>query len=302
MPQNNGWLNTNASRNYPLDDNATGVGDDGARIHDDVLVDAYLRWPQSAGAYAFLSGLTVSPSLVSAVFLAADSPTSAGTYTPLAAVTVRRPVQEFLPYPVDALYPGAGGFVSFGDIVEPCSIRLATPQQGLLAPRVASAYPDLPIPQMQKRGHATVLTGLVRIEAGPDIEIVREDTSVEGVDVSALVIRLAPPTTERNTLSEYIGPCGARPESHNCPRGGVERISGVQPDCNGNIRIVFRGLIAGPYSMSSEDSLRAAGTTLDQSLGLADVCGDRARPGRFEGTDLCESSSSIPAAEALYYD
>ncbi len=41
------WLNHQASRRYPLDDNATGTGDDGeTRLNDDIIVDLQLWWPR----------------------------------------------------------------------------------------------------------------------------------------------------------------------------------------------------------------------------------------------------------------
>lgn len=291
------WLALQGTRRYPLDENSTGVGDDGTRLLDDILLDLHLSWPQELGQYAFLSGLTVSAGLVTAVFVAAHSPTATTGFTPLAAVTLPQPVARMQLHPVTAMAPGVGGFVTFGDTSEPFQIRMATPQQGLLAPRTCRPYVPPPIAEMRKRGRADGLTGIVRLVPGPDISIVREIVHVDGEETPALVIRLRPATSTQNPLAAYIGPCGPRPESLNCDRPGVESVNGVGPDCEGNLEIEFQGLLVGPYPCGPN----AAGVTLDQDLGLADVC-PVAVPGRFEGTDECgpseDVSSSVHSSES----
>ncbi len=289
------WLNAQASRRYPLDDNATGTGDDGTRLNDDIIVDLHLRWPSVAGQYAFIGGITVTDTILTVVILAADSPESAANFTPLAVVTVRQPATEYSYYNLNPIYPGVGGFIAFGDTSEQFSIRFSTPRQGLLAPKVGRPYAELPIPSMRKFGRSDGLTGLVRILAGPDIEIVKEVVNVAGTELDALVVRLQVATSDRNPLADYIGPCGKRPESQNCDRTGIQSINGVTPDCHGNLEIEFRGLVAENYNGCGSDG---AGVTIEQSLGIADVCPIRT-PNRFAGSDYChptsESSLSLPS-------
>lgn len=171
MPiRNHNWLNAQATRRYPLDDNSTGTGDDGTRLKDDILVDLHLRWPSIAGQFAFLGGLTVTDNIITAVILAADDVETAESFTPLAAITVEQPVNRHQFYNFEPLYPGTGGFVAFGDVAENFSIRFSTPRQGLLAPKVARPYDELPIPTMRKFGRADGLVGLVKILPGPVLE------------------------------------------------------------------------------------------------------------------------------------
>lgn len=283
----NNWMNAQASRRYPLDDNATGTGDDKKRLNDDVIVDLHMRWPSLAGAYAFLGGVTVSKKIVTAVIMAADSPDAVSGFTPLAAVSVPQPAKDYAYYNLEPLYPGVGGFIAFGDVGEAFSIRFSTPRQGLISPKCGRPYAQLPVPSMRKFGRVDGLTGLVRILAGPDLEIVKEGVNVDGVEMDALVIRLASPTTTRNPLADYIGPCGKRPESRNCDRPGIQTINGVAPDCDGNIEIAFEGLLEGPYQSCGSDG---AGVTIDQSLGLAEVCPARTAE-RFTGSDYCDPTT-----------
>lgn len=298
MPlRNQNWYNSHASRRYPLDDKATGTGDDGSRLNDDIIVDLHLRWPQSAGQYAYVGGVTVTQNIVTVIILAADSPTAAGAPTPLAAVTVAQPVARHRYYNVEPLYPGVGGFIAFGDPAETFSIRFSTPQQGLLASKVGRPYASLPIPTMRKLGRVDGLTGLVKILGGRDVEVVKEQVSYDGIDRDALVIRLTAPTRNDNVLLEYSGPCAARPESRNCRKEGVETINGIGPDCDGNIEIDFRHFKQGPYESCGADE---AGTTLDQAIGIDEVCADRS-PGKFTGQDYCApiESSSSESSESL---
>ena len=290
--RNYNWLNAQASRRYPLDDNSTGTGDDGTRLKDDIIVDLHLRWPRIAGQYAFLSGLTVTENIVTAVILAADSPDAAANFVPLASVTVRQPATEYSYHALNALYPGVGGFIAFGDTSEGFSIRFSTPRQGLISPKTAHPYDLLPIPTIKKFGRADSLTGIVKILPGPDLEIVKETVMIETEEVDAIVIRLQSPTSERNPLADYIGPCGTRPESQNCDRPGIQTINGVSPDCNGNIEIEFPGTNAETYR-------DCGGITLDQSVGIQDVCPNADEPGRFAGEDDCHptSDSSMSISE-----
>lgn len=283
----NNWLNAQASRRYPLDDNATGTGDDLRRLKDDIIVDLHMRWPSIAGNYAFIGGVTVSRKIVTAVILAADSPDSVTNFTPLAAISVMQPVKDYAYYNLEPLYPGVGGFIAFGDVGEVFNIRFSTPRQGLISPKCGRSYSQLPIPSMRKYGRADGLAGLVRILAGPDLEIVKEEVNVDDVLMDALVIRLAAPTTTRNPLADYIGPCGKRPESRNCDRPGIQTINGVSPNCDGNIDIEFIGLVEGPYQSCGTGE---AGVTLDQALGLAEVCPDRTAE-RFQGSDYCDPTA-----------
>lgn len=281
------WLNAQATRQYPLDDSASGVSDDGTILKDDVLVDAHLRWPKLAGQYAFLGGLTVTPRIITAVFLAADSPTAASNFTPLASITIQQPVTRHRYYNVEPLYPGVGGFVAFGDTQEAFTARFSNPFQSLLAPKVGRPYDDLPIPTIRKLGRSDALTGLVKLLPGPDIQIVKEDVEIEGETREAIVIRLVGATTTNSAiLSKYIGPCGVRPESRNCTRDGIETINGVAPDCDGNLNIRFRGFLTTPF----EDC--GAGVVIDQNLGIGDVCAAQDIQ-RFEGIDLCGVTSSL---------
>lgn len=276
------WLSLQATRRYPLADTATGTADDGQRLRDDIITDLHIRWPRTLGQYAFLGGLTVTPNIVTAVIMAASAQAGDAGLVPLASVTLPQPVTVSRLYALTPLQKGVGGFIAFGDVGESVALRFSSPTQSLLLPRVARPYAPLPIPYFKKEGLADGLSGVVRLLAGTGLEVVRETVPIEGQNVEAVVIRLPASTLTDNSLAEYIGPCGIRPESGNCPAPGLETIAGVGPDCDGNINISFLNFVTAPYPC--DDGY--AGITLDQNIGLSAVCvQDTLFP--FAGEDFC---------------
>lgn len=288
------WYNLHSTRRYPLDDKATGTDDSGYRLPNDILLDAHLRFPTTAGRYAFLAGLTVSPQLVTMVFLATDDVQEPSGFTPLAAVTLTRSeVRENVHVPVKPLLDGVGGFVVLGDTSESFVGRFSYPTQSLLAPRAARGYDPLPVTSVRKLGTNTSLQGLVTLKAGTDVEIVKALRDIDGVGlVDAMVIRLKQVAGANNVLEKYIGPCDVRPESRNCDREGVESINEAVPDCDGNIDICFQNLKSYPYAS-------CGGQVLTHPIGITEVCAAR-DPERFSGQDLClEEVSSESSLSSL---
>lgn len=282
--RNANFYNANSTRAYPIDDGATATADDGTPLPSHILVDCHLQFPVVAGRYAFVSGVTVTDRLVTVTILAADDPENAATFVPLGAVTLPKPIVPHVHYPIDPMYPGVGGFLVFENTDARYIGRFSSPAQTRLLPRCASAYSALPITSLRKQGQATGLTGLVRLVAGDDLEIVKESRVVDDWPRDVIVIRLAA-APNRNVFQDYVGPCGVRPESRNCLKEGIEAINDAVPDCDGNIEIEFVGMTPGPYES-------CAGITLDHSLGMTDICAAANTVQRFVGTDLCDESSS----------
>lgn len=291
MPSNHNYYNLQEQRRYPLDDNATGTDDQGARINDATLADCRIRWPRTLGEYAFVSGITVTDKLVSVVILAAASPTSVSGFAPLAAVTIPKPLQLGRPYALRPLADGVGGWIVFGGGTRENQVfRFATPEQGLLAPKCARSYALLPVPSLGKEGRNTALTGLVTIKGGNDVEVVKETVEIGGIEHDALVVRLKQDPGGADVLARYIGPCGARPESGNCGRAPIEYLQGVAPDCDGNITVVIRNAYAGKFD-------DCGGIVLADDVGLDEVCSQVNR-GTRRYVDLCLDELSSEQSEA----
>jgi hypothetical protein len=305
---NQNWYNLNSVRGYPVDDGARGEDDAGGLIPPGLLVDCRLRFPETAGRYAFIGALSVSAHLVTAIFLAADEPAcpvvteASGSLAgvPIAAVSLTKPLEAGRHYPVESLYPGTGGWVVFGDGVEdPYSGRFSSVRQSQILPRCARPYRLLPIPAIGKEFVSGPLTGLVRILGGADIEVVRKQRVVHGQPRDCLVVRLAD-DLNRNVLQLYAGPCAGRPETRTCARPGLELINTVGPDCDGNVNIEFRHARVTPF-------MTGGGLTVDIGVGLADACPPPYVPdmqGRLPGEflDLCSSESLSLASESVSLD
>jgi len=283
------WMNTNASRQYPVDDAASGTTDSGKQLPADLIVDLHLRWPAAKGQYAFVSGITITRNIVTAVILAAESMTATGDFIPLASITLRQPVAEYAMHSLTPLTDGVGGFIAFGDVSEDWSLRFATASQSMLGPRVARPYGELPVSSIRKLGRVDGLTDIVNLRGENDVEVVKATRIIDGQLRDAIVIRLKSQTATRNPLAIYTGPCGSRPESNTCEQPGIQSINGIIPDCNGNIDIDFKALTAVGYH---ECGGQFAGVTLDQPLTLADVCPVR-KPVRFNGKDYCNGGASL---------
>ena len=59
--RNNHWYNLNEQRDYPVDDTASALSDDGSRLPSSLIADLRLRWPSALGRYAFISAAAVTP-------------------------------------------------------------------------------------------------------------------------------------------------------------------------------------------------------------------------------------------------
>ena len=286
------WYTKNSTRRYPLDDFATGETDSGIDFPNDILVDCHLRFPESAGNYAFISSVHTSATLISITFattnssqLDADAGISSMSYPsalmfesfqPLAVVNVLKddvvPGQQ---YPVDVQIAGAGGWVVFGTCIEGGNFQgtFSTINQSKIAPRCARAYEALPIPNVGKLTLNTALDNIVNIAQGPDLEIIKAKRTIEGAVKDAIVFRLTGNTDHRNLLNEYKGPCGGRPETDTCNFPGIESIAAITPDCNGNITISYLNCIEeGPItSVVDPPAAGSAGANLDFCLPLTCV-------------------------------
>lgn len=305
--RNQDFYDLNESRPWPLSDEASGIDDDGARLPGRFLADLHLSYPLTAGRRAMLSAVSITRKIATVTILATDSVSSPSGFTPLAAISLPKPIDPHRMYPLEALYPGAGGWIVFGSAAAETNAdaeeyrgRFTTPAQSILLPSTSRAYESLPVRSMSRLGNLTKLTGLVRLIGGSDIEIVKECREIPsnppptGAPLCAadsaqvrdvIVIRLKQDTdlgaVERNIFDEFKGPCGGRPESRSCgDPEPIEFITSVAPDCCGNIDIRMRGCaslttITSSATVADEvvvSTKPACGVIIDCNLGLTEAC------------------------------
>jgi hypothetical protein len=249
--RNQNWYNLQSTRRYPLDDASTGDDDRGVTLRDDILVDCNIRFPSTLGRYLYVQALTVSPGLVTVVFGVGRQLFSRDGVT-VAAVSLTRPLTTNINYSVLPLTPGVAGWVTFGPGATTTyfSARYTTPKQSLISARCGRAYSALPIQTLAKLGLRDTLDKIVNItvttplvakyvdDAGDYIDPITNST---GTVRKAIVIGLDQSlvTETFNPLKDFVGPCAQRPESGTCEQEPIESINGVQPDCDGNIEIIF---------------------------------------------------------------
>jgi hypothetical protein len=283
--RNQNWYDLQSARQYPLHDSATGVDDSGKQLPNNIILDCNIKYPDVYGKYAFLQAVTVSPGLVSVLIGAADD---AGAATTIAAVSVTKPMQLNKNYSVQALVPGVGGWMVFGEGVEvDFAGRYENVIQTRLSPTNAHAYASLPIQSIKKSGVQNKLTGAVNLNVAAPISAELKTIQIGGQYRPALVFSLTASTTDitYNPLSYFTGTCAERPESGTCPQPPIETINGITPDCAGNIQIdIAEGSELILYHFTD-----CGGLGLDVNLDLDDVCGQRKYEPPREPTDNCET-------------
>lgn len=262
------WFNANQERPYPLSDAATRDDDEGKFLPNNIIADLSLWYPVDLGDFAFISGVFNGPKLTSVVIsVAQDQFAAPAEYTPIASVSAANASSESV-YKLAPLVDGVSGIIVFGNGIRPstaASYKFSSPSQSILLPKTSRSYSPPGVISMRRSGGSVGLRGQVKIIGLGDLEVVGEDLTVDGVPVRAAVFNLRSDTST-NLLNTYAGPCGGRPESETCPLPGIEFINSVQPDCNGNIKVTFRGgVIVTPFT-------DGGGVMLDYSLGLVDAC------------------------------
>ena len=237
--RNLNWYNLQATRQYPLDDSATGETDDHVAMPNNLLADAHIRFPANLGAHAYVQGFTSAPGIVT--FLIGVSPSLEAEGTTIAAVRVIRPANPYVHYTITSLVDGVAGWVVLGPgIDEMFSGRFSSPRQTLISARCARAYKPLPIPSIGKLGLNSSLQGVVTLIGESPVEAVfLPSVTVAGKTSPAVVLKLsqADASISYNPFTYFSGTCSQRPESGTCPKTPIETINGVSPDCHGNINI-----------------------------------------------------------------
>ena len=288
--RNQNWYDLQSSRQYPLDDAATGADDAGALLPNNIVLDCNIKYPEQYGAFAFIQAITVSNGLVTILIGAGSNLDSASTAT-VAAVTVSKPIQLSKNYAIQPLVPGAAGWFVFGEGVEfNFTGRYATPRQTLIAPRNAHAYRALPLRSIKKKNVQNSLSGLVSIEAVAPLTAELKVVDINGKPQNALVFGLSAVTTDvdYNPLAYFRGTCSERPESGTCPKPPIETINGVSPDCSGNIELA----VVANSGLTLYNFTSCGGLGLDLDIDLAEICGPRQYDPPREPADNCPPSSN----------
>ena len=277
---NNNWFNLNSTRRYPVDDFATGETDSGIDMPNDIIADARLRFPRSAGRFASISSITCSSRIITVTFVghehhpnetSTSSSYSSEEFQPLAVISLPKPVTPNTPYPVRALTNGVFGWIVFGEGLEKGFLgRFSSSGQAVLLPRLAYSYGVYPVTSLSILDNQDKLTKDITLRGIGDLKITKESRYIEGVGTTdAMVFRLENQSSTSSIFKKYIGKCQGKPESESCMKESVEYINDIYPDCNGNININFSQ--NGLHQKEIVDSV-LVGIALEMPLGLAEAC------------------------------
>jgi hypothetical protein len=319
--RNLGWNSSNENRFFPFDDSATLLDDSGARPPLQLLSDLKIFVPRGLGEFVYLGAATISPQLVTLIFMASSDLELAGVV--VGTISQQLPVNLHYPYQISQQLDGVGGWASFGKLNDILyQGKFSLPIQGLLSPVAARWIRTPPISSVRASG-ADPMAGLIKLSGGNDIEIVRECREVVDYDVpeyhesycgpglrEVIVFRLKNKSSDetRNVLDLYSGPCAKRPGNRTCDNPQpIESIGPVSPDCDGNITIHLGGcldvLAIRKLATTDEDGNpvledTTSGVILGCGLSLEDSCAqdrlpdaDGRLPSEYDG--LTESISSI---------
>jgi hypothetical protein len=308
MIVNQDWLVRNAQRKYPIEDAASAVSDGGAYLPEDVIVDMNVWTPEfelTEGTVQFLyiSSVIITEHLVSLTILGASAATiSPGTayhpgpgspFTPIAALTIEKPVIPYKNYPLDAFQTGVMGWVAFGGGVnrEEFSMLFSNPTQSLLVPKAARFYTTPAVTGISSSSGFTTAAGDVLVQVDPPFTTEIRNVTYNGETREALIIGLEQSV---DVMEAFAGPCGKRPESGSCGKDPILSIAGVTPDCSGNIVINVDGagirLSDAGFCLDSDIELSA---TCDQTSVLPDSNG--ILPNEYEWSRPCDQTTPYSA-------
>ena len=210
------WQNQNRLRMWPLDENASGIDNGGARFPENVVTELSFTVPAALASGIYVSAVAMTPALVSIVISSASGSLAVGTYT--------RPVASD-PLPLTPVVPGVAGTVAFGDLVPEFAIhRFSGPDQSGLAASAVTVVPGTGIKTIQRHDDDARASGDVRVTGSGGV-------TVSGDGAGGLEIGLDRTSAlELNRAQETVSRCASSP---------VLRLGGVTADSEGRILVRF---------------------------------------------------------------
>lgn len=275
------WLVRNAQRSYPVDELATTIDDSGNRLLDGILIDAniwvpkhvYSSYPLRELQYLYVSSIAITPFIVSITFLGAveaitpvdGSAAQVEEFVPIAVLCLEKPVVPYKNHAIEPLLDGVRGWVALGSVVNDGtehSLKFTTPQQSMLTPKAVHTFSQPPVTSLQVEDGFSLTRGDITFIGDSPLTIRKQVLSVNGEDKDCLLFEL---DSTKDILQNFAGPCGGRPESETCNKVPISSISGVSPDCQGNLTIEFEDITV----RQKEDG---TGFCLDSEVGRDEAC------------------------------
>jgi hypothetical protein len=215
------YLNENENRSYPLAEDAPAVGANGTALPRDLIVDLGIVIPRGLAGTLYVSGVTVTPALLSV----AIASTAGGAFT----FTAARPVTLYRPYSLTSLISMASGYITFGrgaEYLQSGSFIFNSVVASGLDPRAVRLMDSQAVTSVGPyRGQDSIkFRNDISLVAGTNVTIRYADGKIK--------IGLA-----EAVRSQFVGPCDRQAIFNNCGAPPIRTINGVTPDANGIIAI-----------------------------------------------------------------
>lgn len=308
------WLVRNSQRKYPLDDSATAMSDSGVLLPEDFVVDLniwvpaymfpavpYKGIPARMLEYMYISSVTVTEHLVSLTLLGSSIPAmpesgvrpeESEVFTPVAVLSLPRPIVQYKNYALSPLMPGVSGWVAFGLSATDqrlFQLSFSKPSSTLLCPKAVRTYDDRPVFDVGTVDGFSVVRGDVKLEGLEPLTVGIKMVQVGGTPRRAIVFDLV---QDPEVLREFAGECGGVPESGTCNKQPILSLGGVTPDCDGFITVEVDGL---------DVRWLDDGLCLDSDVNIDDVCGQDDGLPYPDGTFKNETVYDRPCDTTLPY-
>lgn len=219
------WCNENEGRSYPVSEDATGLDDTGQELPANVLADLSIVLPEEQNSVR-ISSLYTSPDIVSVAVSSDAGGLLLGSFA-------RATVKAYAAYPLTGLVPNVSGYVVFGTFTAkvPTRYRFATLQQSFLDRRAVRVIPPPGVERITRTGAdpAVYASGVVALEASPDLEIVSDP-----LNQHRIIVRL-----REGAGGKYAGDCLRSASANDCGVPLIRRINNVPADANGTITLRF---------------------------------------------------------------
>jgi len=295
MHLNVDWYDENEQRNFPFADKATFTTVDNISLPQDIIVDATIIAVDTDWPRIYLSGVTVSPHLATAVFTKAEvaEVDDRVAFT----VSVADPI-PYKSYAVESLEPGVySGWVTFGSGVvalEDVHRYTLADRSVSLVPKCITVSPTTSLYQFKVDRYAGALTGVVALKAAGDVRLAVETRAIPPDSAEPGVIERCQPdadcicrdvlaihldTSSRpDAMSAYAGNCVGRAETDTCGKPVIRFMNELQPMCDGNVLIDLTGEVDDVTKIHVAGST-AHGVYLDAAIAMASICEARGYTG-----------------------
>ena len=229
------WHNENALRAYPLVDGASAA----SRLPAWLVTDLRLTVPTTYET-VFLSSAYFSATLVSVavsgIRLTVDAEghetrTAVGL---LARTVTRDELAPYRTYALDRLSPEACGTVAFGAIpadAEPFKL-VFTADEAPLCESALDRVAPAGVTALVDRAHGTEADGIIDLSGNSEFRSYLDPSDPTGKTV---ILELA--DLYRDVTTSV---CSSAPTHDRCGETPVKTVSGVAPDVNGTLKLLFR--------------------------------------------------------------